>query len=325
MASALHRSAIVFDGLVVSNWSRAVFEDMRKGGITAANCTVSVWENFTESMKNVARFQRYFAEHGDILMPVRTTADIHRAKTEGKVGIVLGWQNTSGIEDQLPYLGLFKELGVGIMQLTYNTQNWVGTGCYESRDGGLSDFGREVVDEMNRLGILVDLSHVGLRTSEEAIRHSRQPVAFSHCCPLALKNHPRNKPDAILKLIAEKGGFVGVTMFPAFLKNGNNSTLDDYVETIEYVIGLAGEDAVGIGTDYTQGYGKDFFDWITLDKGYARRLTEFKEVVNPADFRTLGEWPNLTATMERRGWKEARIRKVLGENWVRLLRTVWGA
>src|SRR5262249_4223048 len=154
---------------------------------------------------------------------VHKTSDIQRAKEEGKVGIILGWQNTSGIEDQLGYLQLFKELGVHVMQLTYNTQNLVGTGCYESRDSGLSDFGREVVDEMNRVGILVDLSHVGPKTSGEAILYSKKPVAFTHCCPAGLKKHPRNKTDEQLKLIADRGGFVGVTMYPWFLKRGNDS------------------------------------------------------------------------------------------------------
>ncbi len=168
----LHRRALVIDGLIISNWSRAVFEDMRRGGLSAANCTCLVWEGFRGAMDNIARWQGWFEAHADLLLQVRTTADIRRAKETGKVGVILGWQNISGIEDRLSYLGLFKTLGVGVMQLTYNTQNLVGAGCYESNDNGLSDFGRDVVTEMNRLGILVDLSHVGPKTSEDAIRHS---------------------------------------------------------------------------------------------------------------------------------------------------------
>ena len=178
---------------------------------------------------------------------------------------------------------------------------------------------------MNRVGILCDLSHVGAKTSDGVILASKKPVAYTHCLPAGLKAHPRNKSDEQLKFIADKGGFIGVTMFPPFLKRGPESNVDDYVEAIEYVIGIAGEDQVGIGTDFTQGYGQEFFDWITHDKGYARKLTDFGAVINPEGLRTIGEFPNLTATMEKRGWKEGRIRKVIGENWVRVLKDVWGA
>lgn len=320
---SLHDSLLVVDGLNISRFDRSVFEDLRRGGVTAANCTCSIWENFRDSMDQVARWQAHFREHADLITQVFTTADIHRAKAEGRTGIILGWQNLSGIEDRLDYLGLFKALGVGVMQIAYNTQNWVGTGCYERHDGGLSEFGHEVIAEMNRLGILCDLSHVGPRTSEDVIRASTRPVAYTHCLPAGLKAHPRNKTDAQLRSIAERGGFVGVTMFPPFLRRGTQSTVDDYVEAIEYVLDRVGESQVGIGTDFTQGWGPEFFDWITRDKGRARKLTEFGEILNPEGIRTIGEFPNLTATMQRRGWSEARIRRVMGENWIALLREVW--
>jgi membrane dipeptidase len=324
-SAELHRELTVFDGLIVANFGREVFEDMRRGGLTAANCTCSIWEGFRGTMDNVARWQGWFRSHSDLILQVHSTADIARAKREGKTGIALGWQNLTGIEDQIGYLALFKALGVGIMQIAYNTQNLVGTGCYESRDGGLSDFGHEVVAEMNRVGILCDLSHVGAKTSEDVIKASKKPCAYTHCLPAALKAHPRNKTDEQLRFIAGRGGFVGVTMFPPFLRRGTDSTVDDYVEAMEHVINLCGEDQVGFGTDFTQGYGREFFDWITHDKGYARKLTEFGDIVNPAGMREIKDYPNLTAAMQKRGWKEQRIRKVMGENWVRLLKEVWGS
>jgi len=321
----LHRDLTVFDGLIVANFSREVFEDMRRGGLTGANCTCSIWEGFRDTMANVMRWKHWFREHSDLITQVHTTADIARAKREGKTGIALGWQNLTGIEDQLGYLQVFKDLGVGIMQIAYNTQNLVGTGCYESRDGGLSDFGHEVIAEMNRVGILCDLSHVGPKTSEDVIKASKKPCAYTHCLPAALKAHPRNKSDEQLRFIVEHGGFVGVTMFPPFLKRGTSSTVDDYVEAMEHVINVCGEEQVGFGTDFTQGYGREFFEWITRDKGYARKLTEFGDIINPAGMREIKDYPNLTAAMEKRGWKEARIRKLMGENWVRLLKQVWGS
>jgi len=319
----LHDDMIVFDGLIVSNWSRALFEDMRQGGLTGANCTCCVWENFRDTMNNIAEWKTWFREHDDILLQAYSTDDIRRAKSEGKTAIVLGFQNVSAIEDRLDYIQLFKALGVGIVQMAYNTQNLIGSGCYESDDRGLSDFGREAVAEMNRVGIMCDLSHVGPKTSDDVIEVSTKPVCYSHVAPLGLKDHPRNKSDDQLRFIAERGGFIGVTMFPPFLAHGTDSTVDDYVAAMDYVINLVGEDTVGYGTDFTQGYDRPLFDWITPDKGYARKLTEFGEIIALEGIERIGATGNLTAAMARAGWPEPKIRKVMGENWLRVLDDVW--
>ena len=322
--ASLHDDLIVFDGLIVSNWSRKIFENMREGGLTGANCTCCVWENFAGTMQNIAEWKKRFDAEADLITQAYTTADIRAAKAAGKTAIALGFQNVSAFEDQIGYIRLFKELGVGIVQMAYNTQNLIGSGCYESRDGGLSDFGREAVAEMNRVGIMCDLSHVGAKTSQDVIDVSEKPVCYSHIAPAGLKDHPRNKTDAQIRTIVEKGGFVGVTMFPPFLKRGTASTVDDYVEAMDYIINIAGEDAVGYGTDFTQGYDRPFFEWITMDKGYARKLTEFGEILSLEGIGRIGETSNLTAAMERAGWREPRIRKVMGENWLRVLKDVWG-
>jgi membrane dipeptidase len=322
--SSLHQKTIVIDGLIISKWTRAVFEDMKKGGLSAANCTVSVWEGFQDTVNNIAEMKKLIRDNSDLLTLVRSAADIKQAKQDGKTGIIMGFQNAHAFEDNLGYVEAFADMGVRVVQLCYNTQNLIGTGCYE-RDGGLSDYGREVVGEMNRVGIMVDLSHVGAKTSEEAILASKKPVCYSHCLPSGLKAHPRNKSDEQLKFIADHNGFIGVTMFPPFLKRGIESTVDDYVEAIGYVINIVGEDCVGVGTDFTQGYDKAFFDWITHDKGRHRRLTDFGTIQNPEGIRTIGEMPNLTAAMEKAGWSAARIEKVIGGNWLRVFADVWGA
>ncbi|WP_423211413.1 membrane dipeptidase [Paracoccus yeei] len=322
-ADALHARLTVVDGLIVSDFDRAIFQDMRRGGITAANCTCCIWEDFTGTMRNIMQWKQWFRDNDDLILQVRSTADIRRAKAEGKTGIILGWQNITGIEDQIGYLSLFKDLGVGIIQMAYNTQNLVATGCYESRDGGLSDFGHEVVAEMNRLGILCDLSHVGAQSSRDVILASRQPVAYSHCLPAGLKAHPRNKTDEELRFIIDHGGFVGVTMFTPFMARGTDATVDDYIDAMEYVINVCGEERVGYGTDFTQGHGQKFFDWISHDKGYARRLTDLGTIKNPAGLDSIGHTSALTAAMQRRNWPEARIERVMGENWIALLAEVW--
>ncbi|MEI8599123.1 dipeptidase [Vibrio sp. M60_M31a] len=322
-ATDLHDDSIVIDGLVIAKWDRALFEDMRKGGITAANCTVSVWEGFQNTVNNIVEMNNLLEENNDLVLKVRTTDDIRKAKQQGKTGVIMGFQNAHAFEDQLGYVQVFKDLGVGVVQMCYNTQNLIGTGCYE-RDGGLSGFGHEIVAEMNKVGIMCDLSHVGAKTSKEVILASEKPVCYSHCLPSGLKDHPRNKSDEDLKFIADHGGFVGVTMFAPFLKNGIHSTIDDYVEAIAYIFDLVGEDQIGIGTDFTHGHGQPFFEWLTHDKGYARRLTNFGEIINPEGIRTLGEFPNLTEALLRHGFSETQVRKIMGENWLRVLGEVWG-
>jgi membrane dipeptidase len=320
----IHANAIVIDGLIISKWGRPVFEDMRKGGLTAANCTVSVWEDFRGTVHNIAQMKTHIRDNADLLALVRTTADIEQAKRDGKTGVILGFQNAHAFEDHLGHVEAFADMGVRVVQLCYNTQNLIGTGCYEP-DGGLSGYGREVVAEMNRVGIMVDLSHVGAKTSEDAILASKKPVTYSHCLPAGLKEHPRNKSDEQLRFIADHGGFIGVTMFPPFLKRGIDSNVEDYVEAIDYVIDRVGEDCVGVGTDHTQGYGQEFFDHITHDKGRHRRLTDFGTVLNPVGIRTIGEMPNLTDAMAHAGWSSRKIEKVIGGNWLRVFKDVWGA
>ncbi len=323
--TAIHQKAIIVDGLVISNFTRQVLEDMHAGGITAANCTCSIWEGFEPTMRNVATWLRSFEDNADIIMQVHDTADILKAKAAGKVGIVLGWQNTSGYGDNLDNVRLFAKLGVRVAQLTYNTANLVGSGCYESVDRGLTDFGRDLIGAMNDAGVLVDLSHVAKDTARDAIAASKKPVAYTHCAPAGLKKHQRNKSDAELRLIADKGGFVGVTMFPAFLARGKGASVEDYIEAVEYTINLIGEEQVGLGTDLTQEQPPSFFTWINRDKGEGRKLVDFGEALELEGFRRSSEFPNITAAMERRGWKADRIERVLGQNWLRLLREVWGA
>tara|TARA_R110001606_G_scaffold72034_1_gene165897 strand:+ start:3728 stop:4705 length:978 start_codon:yes stop_codon:yes gene_type:complete len=322
-AAELHDKSIIIDGLICAKWNRELFEDMAKGKLTAANCTVSFWENFEGTVRNVVEMNQLIEANSDLLTKVYTTKDIHRAKAEGKTGVMMGFQNAHAFEDQIGYVQIFKDLGVGIVQMCYNTQNLVGTGCYE-RDGGLSGYGREIVAEMNHVGMLCDLSHVGPNTAKEVIIESKKPVAYSHCLPAGLKEHPRNRTDEELKFIADNGGFVGVTMFAPFLKAGINATIDDYVEAIQYIYNIVGEDAIGIGTDFTQGHGYDFFEYLTHDKGYARRLTRFGEIINPLGMRTVGDFPNLTEALLKHGFSERQVVKIMGENWVNLLQEVWG-
>src|SRR5699024_10547152 len=179
MSTDLHKKALVIDGLMINNWGPEIFQSMRSGGLTAVNATCSVWEDFTSTMKAVADWKQWFHKYSEDILQVYSTDDILKAKEQSKVGIILGWQNTSGFGDYLPAVQLFYDLGLRIVQLTYNTANSVGSGCYEATDGGLTDFGHEIVSEMNRVGMLIDLSHVGAKTTADTLKTSSLPPAYT--------------------------------------------------------------------------------------------------------------------------------------------------
>lgn len=326
MASSFHDEAIVIDALQISKWSETVFANQRAGGLTAVNATVAIIEGFDQTIRNIAWWYRALEEHADKILQVRTTADIRRAKAEGKTGIIFGFQNTSPIEDELDRLAIFKELGVRVIQATYMEANLVGQGCLERIDAGVTGFGLEVIAELNRLGILIDLSHVGYRTTMETIEVSARPVAMTHANPLSLCDHPRNKPDDALKAIAAKGGVIGATIFPAFLPRGNDSTLTDYLDVIDYLVEMVGIDHVGIGTDFTEDQPREFFDWILTGKSKRGPALELNHPLkNPAGIQGSWDFPNITAGLLERGYSEADAAKVLGGNFMRLFGEVWGA
>ena len=319
----LHANAIVVDSLMVCNWSPEVLRNIHTGGVTAVSSTCAVWENFRETMDNIAEWYQRFHQHADFIMPVRRTADILEAKRTGRLGIILSFQNGAPLEDRFEFVRIFKQLGVGVIQITYNNQNFIGSGCYETVDSGLGDFGRMVVDEMNDVGVAVDLSHVGPKTSADAIAYSKRPVCFSHANPKALKDHVRNKDDKLLKAVADKGGYVGVNMFPLFMPDQVNRRLEGLVVMLDYLINLIGEDQVGIGTDMTEGYGPDFWRWITLVNGRGGTVLEVPISEQRQVLAKTSDYHLITRTLEQAGYGEERICKVLGLNFVSFLKKAW--
>ncbi len=328
-AKQIYDAAIVIDALNVSNWSSpAVYQSLHAGGITAINATSAVWENYPQAMDNIAAWLHRFKEHDDILIPVKTSADILQAKQEGKVGIILGWQNASPIENHISRLDLFHAVGVRIIQITYNERNLLGNGCYERRDEGLTNFGIDAIKEMNRLGILIDLSHVGDRTTLEAIEHSEKPVAITHANARAFVNHVRNKTDEALSRLVEKGGVIGANAFPAFFENTFDATLSDYADAIDDLVQRVGINHVGIGTDYTQDQPKAFFDWIFSQQGtkYKERPIVYPDpLIHPQGMETPDKLPNLSDELQSRGYTETDMTKILGGNWLNLFQRVWAA
>ena len=329
-ARKIYDEAIVIDGLSISNWeSDAVFRRLRAGNITAINATVATWENFVQTMAHLSAWMRRFRERDDILQ-VKETADIYAAKEQRKTGIILSFQNASPIENELDRLGLFLALGVRVIQLTYHETNLLGSGCWERTDGGLSNFGVDAVREMNRLGIVIDLSHVGPKTTMDAIEMSEQPVAITHANARSFCGHPRNKEEDALKLLAEKGGVVGATSFANFLPRGFDSTVEDFVDAIDDMVERVGIDHVAIGTDSTHDQPLEFWHYIGSQQGtkfpstfadgsvpYTELSFQPKGIDNPAEF------PNLAEALVNRGYSARDISKLLGGNWMNLFERVW--
>ena len=318
---SLHARSIIIDGLNISRWQEETFLNLHRGGLTAINATVAVWEDLKGTIHNLADWHQHFHQHDGILMQVRTVADISRAKETGRVGIIFGFQNIAPIEDDLDLLPIFAALGVRVIQPVFHYRNSVGDGCWEQTDAGMSMFGFEVVKVLNRLGILIDLSHAGPRTTMEAIAASEQPVAFTHANPTTLCDHPRNKSDDELKLLAQKGGVVGASIYPNFLAAGNHARLPDFLGVVDYLVNLVGLDHVAIGTDLTEGQPKEFFLGLRRGRKHSRGIGW--PPIFPEGIRSASDFPNIAAGLLDRGYAEPDVEKILGGNLLRLFTEVW--
>jgi len=318
----LHKQLIVIDTLEHSNWDRELFEEFRRGGVTAVHVTLAVWEDARATLDNIGRWYRFFEAHGDFVVPCHDATDIEVAKRAGKTAVIFGFQNSSPIENDLALVEVFHNLGVRIMQLTYNNQTLVGGGCYEGRDGGLSRFGREVVREMNRLGMVIDLSHCGERTILDTISASSRPVAVTHSHSKTFHESLRNKSDDVLRALAKSGGVLGLSVYP-FHIGGPDCTLERYCEGVAHVVGVMGIDHVGFGTDSSRKWTDADLDWIR--SGRWARDVDFGEGSAaqrswprwPSWFQSPADFPHLTSGLLAAGFSRDEVSKLLGANWLR--------
>lgn len=315
---------IVVDGLQVSKWDRDYIEELKKGGVTAVNVSRVVWENARETLSYIGNWYAFIREHRDDLFLVRKGEDILYAKDNGKIGVILGAQNASPLEDELGLVEIFNNLGLKIMQLTYNNQNLIGSSCYEEHDNGLSRYGELVIKEMNRVGMVIDLSHVGERTSLDAIAVSSRPVAITHANPrwlFPLKK--RNKSKEVLRKLRDSRGMLGLTLFPR-LMNGTNTTIEEFCNLVTETVDFMGVEHVGIGTDLTLNLTDDDNKWVrmgrwTHDVKYSFGATTTDNMSFPSWpswFQSPADFPNLAEAMLKKGFSEKDVRAIMGENWL---------
>lgn len=347
-AQELHEETIVVDGLIPTTayFSDSEYRDhLTRGGVTAGNVTVASRTAFADATRRVQRCRGLVAD-SEAFTLVSSAADVRAANEAGTTGAILGFQDTMPIEpgDQMQtaggheFLRAFQQMGVRVVQLTYNSLNYVGAGCCEREDPGLSNFGRSVVAEMNRLGVLVDLSHCGDRTTLDAIDHSDDPVVFSHAGARALSNVRRNVTDEQIRRVADGGGLTAVSVFPPTVKTDPNTHevqeahVSDVLDHIDHVVEIAGVDHVAFGSDMND---KSLDDGVTPPYAayrnfrpdhpdvYGRGPIEAYEPF-PHGLHRHTHFPNLTRGLVARGYAADDIRKILGGNFLRVFEAVWG-
>lgn len=349
-ALALHEESIVIDSSVVAVIEYVAenmwLNDVLKGGLTATNLTVCMGRSFTKALQELIEHNHWAKKNSDKVLVIKKASDIIKAKKEGKHGIMYGPQDSMFLERDVDLLEVAYQHGLRAMQLTYNWQNEVGTGCREKKDAGLSIFGESVVEKMNELGILIDLSHTGDQTCWDAIEMSKDPVSFTHIIPrrsapekpggyaewsnrstnlwgsFVKYSKQRGKPDDMMHACVEKGGVIGVT--PFFVKKAGPSNItDDLLDQVDETVDIVGVNNVGFGSDleFPNSVTRGCFIWKNPDRIDVDYFTPMDKTWG---YGWLEHMPNFTMGLVARGYSDRDIKKILGDNWVKLFKRVWG-
>jgi len=321
---------MLIDGLQCGFFDRAIFEDLKSSGFTCVTPTLGFWEGAIESFGAVAQWRDMARANADLISIARSTDDILAAGREGKVAMLLGYQNTNLLDGRIRYVELFADLGVRVLQLTYNNQNELGSSCYEAVDPGLARFGREVVREMNQCGMLVDLSHVGEKTTLDAIEWSRKPVAITHANPASIFPHKRNKGDAVIKALAEKGGIIGCAAYRNITPDAACNTVEAWAEMVARTVDIAGIDHVGMGTDFSHHSSQEYLDWMrsgrwTRSVQYgAGSAAKPGPSEKPAWLKKISGLAAVGPALAKLGFNAEEVEKITAGNWLRVYRATIG-
>lgn len=321
---------IVIDAMQFSHPERARFEEWRRGGIGCVHVTLSIWENARETLSVIGNWHQLFAENGDLIALAVTTAQVRRIAESGRTAVIFGFQNTAALDDDISLVSVFHRLGVRIIQLTYNVQNSVAAGCWEDNDCGLSKhYGRNLIAEMNRLGMLVDISHCSERTGFDAIEASSEPIAITHANPsefvgTEIELNRRNKSTPQIKLMAERGGVIGLSMYPKIMRGGSDCGLDEFVDMIAWVVERIGIDHVGFGTDFYTGWPESEITWWRAGRWARTSPIPVKGFSAwPSWFQSPVDFPCILEALDKRGFSRGEIAKIAGENWLRLFERIF--
>ena len=311
------------DALQYANWSEEIFQQLREGGVDAIHVTIAYHENFRETVLNFERWNRWFEQYPDLIFQGRTADDVAHARDTGRTAIFFGAQNPSPMEDDIGLIEILHTLGLRFMQLTYNNQSLLASGCYEAEDTGITRMGRQVIREMNRTGIVIDMSHSGERSTIEAADLSDRPIAITHANPHAWHPARRNKSDAVIRAVTRNGGMLGFSLYPHHLRDGSACTLDSFCQMIARTAEKVGAAHLGIGSDLCQDQPDSVVDWMRAGRWSKER--DFGEgsaaapgfPPMPGWFRDNRDFPGLAAGLRAAGFDAGEVAGILGGNWHR--------
>ena len=322
---------LLIDGLQYANWSERIFRQLRTGGVDAVHVTITYHETFRETVLNISRWNRWFEQFPDLIFQGFTAADVQTARATGRTAVFFGAQNPSCIEDDIGLVEVLHRLGLRFMQLTYNNQSLLATGCYEAEDTGLTRMGREVVAEMNRVGMVVDMSHSAERSTLDAIAHSTRPIAITHANPATWHAARRNKSPRVLQALAESGGMLGFSLYPHHLKNGSACALDDFCVAIARTAEVMGVAHIGIGSDLCQDQPDSVVEWMRSGR-WTKSIDYGEGSAAAAGFPAMPDWfrdnrdfSNISDGLRRVGFDEGDVAAVMGGNWLRFFATSFAA
>lgn len=311
------------DCLQYANWSEKIFRQMREGGVDAVHVTIAYHENFRETVLNIEQWNRWFEQYPELIFQGQWARDVEKARESGRTAIFFGFQNPSPIEDDIGLVEVLHKLGARFMQLSYNNQSLLATGCYEAEDPGITRMGKQVIKEMNRVGLVVDMSHSADRSTIEAAELSERPIAITHANLHSWQPALRNKRDDVVRAVVDNGGMMGFSLYPHHLRGKSDCTVDDFCQMIATAAERFGAQHFGIGSDLCQDQPDSIVEWMRVgrwskDIDYGEGSASapgFPE--QPAWFRDNRDFGNIEQGLRRVGFDAAEIAGLMGGNWHR--------
>ncbi|PTX54824.1 microsomal dipeptidase-like Zn-dependent dipeptidase [Litoreibacter ponti] len=323
--------APVIDNLQYVNWSETAFRQLREGRVDAIHVTIAYHESFREAVLNVSQWNGWFEQFPDLLLRGTTGDDVRRAVETNRTAVFFGFQNPSPIEDDIGLIEVWHQLGIRFMQLTYNNQSLLATGCYEDNDTGLTRFGKQAVAEMNRVGLVVDMSHSADRSTLEAIENSTRPIAITHANPKWWHRALRNKEDRVIRALTESGGMIGFSLYPHHLKDGTDCTLQSFCEMVAEAASRYGVASLGIGSDLCQDQPDSVVTWMRNGR-WSKQMDYGEGSAAQAGFPPQPDWftdnrdmPNIAKGLADAGFAQDETDAIMGGNWLRFYDTSFGA
>ena len=309
------------DNLQYCNWNEEIFKINNEAKLDAVHVTIAYHEDYDEVQKNVETWKEYFNHFSNLISHGNSYKDIDKAHKENKTAVFFGFQNCSPIEDDIHLVQSVRDIGAVFMQLTYNNQSLLATGCYENVDSGVTRMGREVIKEMNRVGIVVDMSHSAEQSTLDAIDISEYPIAITHANPFSWHESKRNKSDQVLKALNDSGGMIGLSMYPHHLKDGTNCTIESFCKMVAQTAEIINVNQIGIGSDLCLGQPDSVVDWMrngtwTKSKDYGEGTKDNAAFPKQPDwFEDARGFNNIENGLKKIGFNETEINGILGNNW----------